>query len=436
MDSLERINRGRVIRKRRKHELGWSMDIVAKMSKKQLSKSTISNIERGFPGISDEKINLLCSIVGIEKDHIPSLVQQENEWHYKLLRKLNRIEQIIDLVSPEEAHKQLKKISFDTGEPLAVIYHYLDARCHYHKRKYSKASEIFNLTLNLLDNYPEMEHTNIRAFTYKELSRISFFYHNNLEQAVQYTDQGLEAFKPNGERQATKFTLLSSKASYLEKLGRNDEVLKVLNNLEKEQNQWYRNIEVVLNYYEIRANIAAKASLYEDALKFAEEGVELARSNKHHERALELITALGNINAMKKDYDEAEDWYQEALLLEKNINRRYLFITTYTHFGTLYMLLERWDEAKEKLQAAIALAEKSDDIVRYHHALVAFGDYYKKMDDPKTAIIHYEKALEQAKKGGFHEKNPDLYGKLAACYQSFDLGKSEKYMDNYMQLVL
>lgn len=436
LDHLDRVNLGRVIRKKRKNELGWSMETLAQISRKKLSVATISNIERGYPGVSEVKIELLCQLIGLDLKEMPALVQKESEWHKKWIQELKRIEQIIDLVSPEEAHRRLRKISFDSGEALEVVYQYLLGRCYFHKRNYAKASEKLNLAIQLLDKYPEMEYTNIRATSFKELGRIAFHYYNDLEQALNFTEEGIKVFRENGERISTKFALLSAKASYLEKLGHNDDALKVIELLWNEKENWYQNLEVVLNIYEIRANISSKAGLFEEALKLAEEGLELARANRKHERAFELMTLFGNIHTAKQQYDEAEAWYQQALLLKEKIKRQYLFITTYTQLGILYMTLKKWNQAKNVLHEAVELGKKSEDPVRYHHALIALGDYYLKTNDEKTALMYYEQSLEQAEKGRFHTINPDLYAKLSRCWQELDIKKSKEYMDKYLQLVI
>lgn len=435
MYKLDRLSIGKALRKKRK-SLGWTLDNVADMSNGELSKSTISNIERGFPGVKEEKIEYLSQLLNVNIDQIHLLIQEDDKLNLRWKRKLLRIEQLIDLVGSEKAHKQLKGISLDSGNSLIVLHRYLVARCHYHKRQYLKSNKEFSNCLQLLNKFPEMEYTNIRAACFKELGRISFFYHNNLEQALQFTEQGLDAFLSEGERKVTKYTLLSSKASYLEKMQRNEDALHVLDELRSEQDQWYRNIEVVLNMYEIRANLAAKHHLYEDATRFAKEGLELARSNKHHERALELMTTLGNIRYLKRDFEEAEDWYKLALELESRINREYLFVSTYTQLGTLYMDLEQLDKAKEYLHIAVEKGESNDDGIRYHLALIALGDFYVKLERNREAISYYEKALNQAKKFGFPLIDPDLYIKLSHCYQYIDLHKSNKYVKMYMEVRL
>lgn len=79
------------------------------------------------------------------------------------------------------------------------------------------------------------------------------------------------------------------------------------------------------------------------------------------------------------------------------------------------MKLERWDEALNALQQAtqISKANNDNDIVRYHQALILFGDYYSKRNDLKNAIQYYQQAIEIAEKGNFYTISSELYSKLS-----------------------
>jgi tetratricopeptide (TPR) repeat protein len=433
-NQMDRTTIGRVIRKKRK-ERGWSLDNVANMTS-DLSRSTVSNIERGFSGVKEEKIIEYCNILRIPYDQLPQLIQNDNQQHHSLLEKLTRIEPMIDLIGAREAKKQLKMLSLKSENPLSVVFQYLDARCNYHLGNYAIAANDFNSSLHLLEKYPEMEYTNIRSACYKELGRIAFYYHNNLELALQHTQQGLLSYDKNGERKIIKYALLSCKASYLEKIKNDEETINTLKELYAEQDQWYRSTEVVLNMLEIQANLAAKKAYYDEAMNYAKEGLELARANKRPERALELITTLGNICLLKKNYKEAEDWYLFALQFRNKIKNNYLFVSIYTQLGILYMTLEKWSKAKEHLQKAVEKGGKYQNPIRLHLALIAFGDYYVKTNEPKKAIPYFQKAMEQTESHELGFNDPDLYLKLSHCWKEEDSEKSKEYMDKYMQIRL
>ena len=54
------------------------------------------------------------------------------------------------------------------------------------------------------------------------------YHQNNLEKALEYTENGINTFHPDGERPYTIYTLLRNKAIYLERMGRVVEGLKVV----------------------------------------------------------------------------------------------------------------------------------------------------------------------------------------------------------------
>src|SRR5690349_12724167 len=105
-NQIDRTTIGRMIRNKRK-ERGWSLDNIANMTN-DLSRSTLSNIERGFSGVNEEKIKAYCSILRISYDQLPQLILNNTLQHHSLLEKLVRIEPMIDLIGPKEAKQELK----------------------------------------------------------------------------------------------------------------------------------------------------------------------------------------------------------------------------------------------------------------------------------------------------------------------------------------
>ncbi len=115
------------------------------------------------------------------------------------------------------------------------------------------------------------------------------YYQNNLEQAITYTNSGLDAFVDEGERIQYKYVLLQNKAMFLEKMGRPVEALKVI------QNAWeylpeIEQVEVVLGFYWLRAELLRRIKDYDTALQIAKEGLEKARLT--HENARSSTSGL------------------------------------------------------------------------------------------------------------------------------------------------
>ncbi|SHF34786.1 Tetratricopeptide repeat-containing protein [Seinonella peptonophila] len=420
---------GEALRKVRKQN-GWSIENVAKMME-TLSSATLSNIERGIPSVTEKYIQEYCTFLKIPFKKLPSIIQEENTQKKSIQRKLLRIEKLTDIIDPEKVYKELKSIPVPTNNHLKVLYLHLEGRCLYYKRNYEKARKRFNQAIVLLNKYPELEYTNIRSACFVELGRIAFFYQNDLEQALHYSDLGLKAFQEDGLRSFIKLSLLSGKASYLEKMHQDEEALLTVEKLLKEKDNWHKSLDSLLNAIEIKAILCSKKGYHLEALNYAEEGIELARLNKHYSRAVELLTAMGDICFSKKDYGEAEDWYSSALPLEKKIKQKYFFVTTYTRLGKLYMTLSDWDKAKEHLIKAVDLGKKNDDGIRYYTSLVTLGDFYIKTQEPESAIIFLEKAKSLSENNNFPFTDPELYLKLSHCYEEVDSSRSKNYLAKY-----
>lgn len=430
MIELDRVSIGRTLKRLRKQH-GWSLENASEMVG-TISASSLSSIERGHGNVSEEKIRDYCSLLQIEMEQLPRIIHSEDEQKEQYKRKLSRIEKMIDLIEIEKSHKKLKDIHISDDNELKMIYFYLEGRCFYHKRKYVKATDRFNQALQLLDKYPEMKYSNIQAACFNELGRIAFFYHNNLEQALQYVERGLESYTKNGMRKVIKLALLSSKASYLEIMYRDEEAMTTIEEIWKEQNQWYRSINVLLNAIEIKSNIYAKKQFYNEALEYAERGIELARSNKHFSKALELITVTGRICVEKQDYEEAKAWFLFGLELKGKIKEEYLFVSTYTHLGKLDMILGRWEDAKTNLHTAVELGEKNDDGIRYHGALIALGDYYIQTRQLSIASGFLKSALDLAERNQFPFVDSDLHLRLSHCYENSDPVLAKKHLDKHI----
>lgn len=107
----------------------------------------MSNIERGFSGVSEKKIIEYCELLDIDPQQLPKMVNLDNDVEEGWAKTLLSIEQKIDLLGAEQAHRELRKVNVDEKHPLYVVYLYLEARCYYHKQNYVKASDRFTRAL-------------------------------------------------------------------------------------------------------------------------------------------------------------------------------------------------------------------------------------------------------------------------------------------------
>ncbi|SEM74548.1 helix-turn-helix domain-containing protein [Lihuaxuella thermophila] len=419
-------------------ELGSALRRIRKTKKLRLedladeniSTGTISFIERGFETVKEGKWLYLCKKLGVDLLEIPGLIEHERRKTTNLQNELTLIESRIDLGYSKKSLKELNQLAIKTDGMYMETIHYLKARCYYSKESWKKAKNNFELAIQIVDESNSSK-SNIKAACFKDLARISFFQDNDLNQALKYTEEGISAYQPDGDRKDIIYFLLTGKVSYLEKLKRYDEALQVLIELWQSIDK-IKNLEVILNMYEIRASILNKKRQYPEALKYAIEGYKIASSNQKYERSIELLTTWGDICKNSKDYSTAEQCYTLALELEDNIKKKYLLVSTYTQLGRLYIEQKDWDKAHATLETAVEQGLKAGDMQRYTQALTATGDYYLAREMYSEAVIPYEKANELSKKHEFHGLRREILVNMSECWKQ--LNHTEKYLETMNQL--
>ncbi|SEN07514.1 helix-turn-helix domain-containing protein [Lihuaxuella thermophila] len=419
---------GELLRKKRK-ELGLRLEDLAD---EQISPSTISNIERGMPHVNSEKVNYLSNKLGINLDELPELLDEEKQKLREIKLKLTYIENVIDLVSNEKCFANLKRLNLPHNHLYASTVQYLKGKYYMNKQKWNKAQNHFLEAIRLEDQSPELNKSNIKAASLNELAR-AYYFENRLEEALEYTEDGIKCFVENGERKYVKYILLVSKAVYLEKLDRIDEAQSTLQMLWEEREE-IASLEVILNMYELKAAILKKLKSFDEAIRAAKEGIDIARINKVHNRSVELLITLGGIYMETGDLEAAEKSFVAALCIKEKLDKEYLLIPAYTQIGMVYLEQNKLEEALEHIKEAVKIGEKANDALRYSPALIALGDYHQKNGDPKEAIRYYQKALDLARKHMQGHQERELWFKLAQCWNQIDKNEFHRCMERLFMI--
>lgn len=396
---------------------------IKDLQDENISISTISNIERGIESVKDEVREYYCRKLGIDPSMIPELIRGEQEQRKKIENQLMLVESRIDLGLDKEAKTKLKELFIRHNGSFPAHFHYLKGRYYYEKRNHQKAKKHFEEAIKLVDEDRKLKLSNIKPACLKDLGRISFYYERNINKALEYVNEGLKSFDPDGERKQIKYYLLIGRVLYLEKLDQKDDALESLNELWQHFSD-IRQLEIKLNMLEMRASLLNSKKRYEAALPFAIEGFKIATSNQKYGRAVELLTTWGTIAKNMKNYDEAENCYLMALELENKIDKKYLMISTYTKLGKLYTEIEEWDKAQSALELAVHKGAKSNDVVRYCQALVALGEYFMEREQNHDAIKILDKAYSVGTKHRLENLNKKILINLSECWER--IGNTEK----------
>lgn len=401
---------GEIIRKVRK-ERGLRLEDLAD---KNISPATISNIERGVPHVNLEKTKYLLRKLELDLESLPSLMISEQEELEETKFELFKVEVLIDIRDANQAQQNLEKLDLEDGHPYAATAHYLKGKLSRLKKNWKRAERsLFNAIR--LTNQNAQDESNIEAAAYNELSLCSFD-QNDMKQALKYTENGLDAFIPNGERLQNEFVLKRNRAIYLERLGRLGESMQIV------RETWDRipemeQVETILSFYWLRSDLLRRTGMFDESIQYAKEALELARLNRHDDMMFDLWTVLGSVYMNRKQWNKAESCFEMALKLSGKIVHEDKLITIYARLGILYMNQSRSGDPLETIQKAIEIGERNNSATRLSYALQVMGDYYRKQGKPEQAITYYKKMLKLTQKHDYKKKEYLALFRLSQCYE-------------------
>ncbi|MBH8598014.1 MULTISPECIES: tetratricopeptide repeat protein [unclassified Thermoactinomyces] len=428
MDYIHPIQIGEILRKRRK-EMGLRLEDLADDF---ISPSTISNIERGITYVNEDKVRYVAEKLNINLDQIHDLIAKEKQEEAHMELQLAAIENMIDLMSPDKGLERLRKLDVPNNHLLSAIVHFLRGKIYLQKRNWVKAQNHFLEAIRIVDQKEEWLKTNIKAASYHELSRIAFSNHDP-GQALRYVNEGLEHFQAGGERAYYIYILEIARITYLNELDHIEEALRRINQIWDEIHH-IKSIEVVLELYKVRISILRKLKLYEEAIAYAHQGIEVARINKKTEQSCELWSRLGTIYLLQHKWEEAENCFRTALSLQEKIKSDHMKIKAHTYLGLAYLEQDKDEAAAETLLEALAISDRTPHPEIYRESYILMGDCYVKQGNTAEAIKIYEKALKMAQKKKDYEQERKIVLKLARCFENADKQKFQIYLEQLYKL--
>ncbi|MGI6127933.1 MAG: tetratricopeptide repeat protein [Planifilum sp.] len=414
MDPLEMREIGEVIRKVRK-ERGMRLEDLAD---EHISPATISNIERGVPHVSKDKVAYVLDKLELSMDRLPEMMAGEQKKLESIQLQLSAIESLIEAKEIKLAAEKLEALQLEDDHPYAPYYHSLKGRRLISERKWNRAEKALSNAIRLCEGNPQAEQMNVKATAYNLLS-LNSYYQNDMDKAVHYVEQGLESFNPDGERKHLKYVLLRNKGIYLERMGRVVQALRIVDEVWPELGS-IDQVETVLSFYWLRSDLLRRSGVLDEAMKYAREGIEIARKNWVWISLFDLWSVLGTIYMDLKDWENAKACFDVVLSLRDKFPEQELFITTYTRIGIMYMNLNEWDQAKPFLEEAIAKGEDLNDVPRLTMALTAMGDYYRLQEKSREAIPYYQRVEKLSSRHNLKEMEYEAWFRLSQCWKDID----------------
>ncbi|SDW00111.1 Transcriptional regulator, contains XRE-family HTH domain [Marininema mesophilum] len=428
MNPLDIHEIGEIVRKVRK-ERGLRLEDLAD---ENISPATISNIERGVPHVSMKKAHYLLSKLDIDLHNLPDLIMKEQKEHQDLNFQLLSIESMCTTQHTDKALHTLEQLDIDDGHPYASTVLYLIGKCHIQKKNWKRAERILFKAVQLT-NQGDPTH-NIEAASLAELGLCSY-YQNDLDSALKYTENGLTAFDPQGDRPHVQFVLKQNKAVYLERLGRIGESMRVVESV-WESLPFIDESNMVLTFYWLRSELLRRSKVYEDAILFATEGLEKARRNTNYNLMYDLWTVLGSVYMDNENWDSAKTCFNRALELEEFLSSKHKFIVTYARLGVLYIQLNAWEDAKIVIEKSIQFGKEYNDIPRLTYALHTMGDFYRLQGESQEAISYYQHCYELCHQHHLKEKEYQALLRLAQCWEETNEVEFQKHIRNMYEVQL
>lgn len=334
----ERNNQGKTLRDISR-KLGWSL-------------STLSNIERGFISVSDDKFVEYAKELGIAED-LFGIEDEMSKREKDIMKELKHIEDILTGNT---------KVALERIKAYSDIHHFHDAntfagflkaKIYYEQRSYKKAKKQFELTLNKLDECPKLANSNLQCICYNELARIEYYDNQDFETCYELTNQAIDVFVPDGERTHFKGYLFLNQTIYLEGLNRIEEACQFAEKLLAEKENFKTNSFIIIQAYERYAVILTKLGLPLKALDYVKTGEQIAQDNKSYRRLVsiwitmgDVYLALGRLEEAKLSYQKSQDLSHHATDLPQ------LICELYYRFAQTLIKIGKIEDAEQKLLLA------------------------------------------------------------------------------------
>jgi tetratricopeptide (TPR) repeat protein len=392
-----------------------------------LSTGTISRIERGSVSVSREKVIFLCEQLGVAIEKYQRESDEADEVDISL--QLLSIENHLNMVSPDEAWEELRKIKPES-EYHRIWALYLKGRYWERKGKKERAKVTY---LQVVENDdPELRMYNFIPASYQALGRISF-YEDEMEKALEAVEKGVEKFHHDGEKRYIYHFLLISKIIYLEELNRNEEALLEIDDLWANRND-IDNRQVILSIYEIKTRILTKLSRFEQAITLATEGLNAARANRMYDHASYLWIALGECYNQQNKIQNAEICFQSAIKMSAHMRNKFFVSKIFIQMGKLYQQINAPQKAYEMFTTAIYKSKENSDKMLLAEALECVGNYYMQYEKIEKAKKTYEESLDIYKRLHKQKNIRNLLLKMASCYRDSNRTKYYDLLDEYHQI--
>ncbi|XP_054849425.1 outer dynein arm-docking complex subunit 4-like isoform X2 [Eublepharis macularius] len=153
--------------------------------------------------------------------------------------------------------------------------------------------------------------------------------------------------------------------------------------------------ELVGNLYSCIGNAQIEMGNMGAALQSHQLDLDIARENDLTDAISRALDNIGRVYARTGSFQEAIDTWEEKIpLVKSNLEKTWLF----HEIGRCYLEINKAAEARDYGEKSLACAEDEGDVEWQLNAGVLVAQAHVKMEDFQSAVMHFEKALEKAKR--------------------------------------
>ncbi|WP_054951336.1 tetratricopeptide repeat protein [Numidum massiliense] len=357
--SIERIELGNIIRKKRK-ELGLTLNDLAGDN---ISVPTISNIERGIThNVSDEKITYLLDQLGLDEQTIAKMKQSgavEKE-HVEL--ELVNIAHLVELKLFDLARERImaleKQDIIDENAHFSAHLQLTKANLYLYRQHWDRTERILKKVVRLVKECAIDAKTNIEAEAYYLWGQIVFYRDQDTEQALRYSDWALDAFHLGGDKPYLEGRINYNIGVYHYRAEAYAPALKYISKAKKISEQTNDMRTLAMTFY-MEGNILKKQEMYQEAIPFFKKAINVSRTlYPNNDLACHLYINMGDNYYCAEQYEEAIRYYKIVRELCHVTKDQQMMAHVYRSYGEVYLATGDYDRAALCADKALDLMKK------------------------------------------------------------------------------